>query len=57
MTDKDGTYKCPECQTIGIIKGRDINVQNVNWVWPLHNDCEWTKPIDDLDVSKLEKID
>jgi len=60
MGEKDGTYRCPTCGTTGTIDGINISVTvqrssgSVNW--PIHSDCEWAKTVDDIDVTKLEKI-
>jgi len=60
MINKNGTYKCPVCEVIGTIDDRTISVRvqcsERGTAWPTHRDCEWSKTIDNIDISKLERI-
>lgn len=61
MENKDGKYRCPKCGVEAVIEGRNIHVYVQLTAargshWPLHADCEYSKPIDEIDVSKLERI-
>lgn len=61
MENKDGKYRCPKCGVEAVIEGRNIHVYvqlttTHGGYWPPHPDCEYAKTIDDIDVSKLERI-
>jgi len=54
----DGTYRCPECQTVVIFKGKVMNVRITGLKgWPRHYGCELANPIDQIDFDKLEKVE
>ena len=59
MTEKDGTWRCSVCQAQATIEGQNIAIvlpPSFSLNWPRHSDCELAKMVDDIDISKLEKI-
>lgn len=58
-------YRCPKCKTIAEIDfDRKIKkftlpkgaTAGLVWRFPIHRDCELNKSLDEIDVSKLERL-
>jgi len=51
--------KCPECGIEAEIdpRNREINIDlGENESFPLHEGCELSKPIDEINLKKLEEV-
>ena len=54
----DGAYRCPDCETVIKVEGKVMKVFIKGLKgWPRHPGCELAKPLDQIDFTKLERIE
>ena len=70
-TQKAPLYRCPKCGLTGHVdvEGKTVTIhppaidtkllkkgKQVTMCYPNHFDCEFAKPVNQIDTSKLEKV-